>query len=534
MSDIFQEVDEDLRREEYARLWKHYGAYIIGFCLFIVLIVAGRVGWSNYQTHIRQAASLKYQSIVKAGQETDSSQAPAALSADDAAALSKIQGDLTPGYRTLAKLELAAAAVGVKKYSEAIALYDAIAADKSVAPSLRDIATLKSAYLQAESLSLTNMRARIEALAAPESAFRFSANELLGYVAYRNGDYKAARDYFQAILSDPSAPGSLLKRSQDMANLVAGHLGDEAKAPPTNPAPKPAESLEVRMSGTTWLGIRISTCALALVSLVALEGCSILKVMSLNKPAKKVEVQGKRISVLTFDKPLEVSDGMQAVDVEVPRAYLNEDWPQTGGYSSHTMYNLRGPSKLKRLWKVKVGEGGDIGSRVVMSPIVAEGKVFAMDTEVSVAAFDAKSGSGLWRTALAVSAEKPEVGFGGGLAYDNGKVFAATGFGDVFALNPKDGAIVWRQKLDEPFRTAPTVFGGRVYVTSFDNQLFVLDSNDGHVLWNYRAISEGAHILSETSPAVAGDSIVAPFSSGELVAFLADNGPDPCHMAGSA
>ncbi|HXZ67462.1 MAG TPA: PQQ-binding-like beta-propeller repeat protein, partial [Alphaproteobacteria bacterium] len=262
---------------------------------------------------------------------------------------------------------------------------------------------------------------------------------------------------------------------------------------------------------------------LSLLSLLLLEGCSALSMFS-SKEKPKINIAGKRISVLTFDKPLEVSDSMASVTVDVPQPYLNEDWPQTGGYSSHTMYNLKGPARLKKLWSVRVGRGGEIGSRVVMSPIVAEGKVFAMDTDVKVSAFDARSGRGIWRTDLALSVEKPQVGFGGGLAYENNKVFVANGFGDVFALKPDDGSILWRQKLNEAFRTAPTVSGGRIYVTSFNNQLMALDETDGHVIWNYRAISEGAHILSETSPAVAGDAMVAPFSSGELIAFLADNG----------
>ena len=234
MSDIFQEVDEDLRREEYARLWKRYGGFILAGCLLVVLLAAGQVGWRSYQAHIRQAASLKYQSIVKAG-END---APA-LTAEGATTLKGAETELTPGYRVLAKLERAGAAVGAKNYSEAIALYDGVAADKNVAQGLRDTAALKSAYLQAESLSLADMRVRIETLAAPESAFRFSANELLGYVAFRTGDYKAARDYFQAILADPSAPGSLRQRSEDMAGLVAARL-PAAEAPPKDQQPAPA------------------------------------------------------------------------------------------------------------------------------------------------------------------------------------------------------------------------------------------------------------------------------------------------------
>lgn len=234
MSDIFQEVDEDLRRAEYSKLWKQYGGYIIGACVAIVLASAGIVAWRSYQDHIHKAASLKYQSIVHAGEDN-----PPALTEDTAKQLAALEPSLTKGYQLLSQLERAAISIKAKNYPEAIALLDSIAKDQAASPEMRDVALLRSAYLQAETASLADMRARLDKLAVPESAFRFSAEELLGYVALRTGDLKSARDYFAAILSDPSAPSGLRQRAQDMAGLVAAKL-PEPDAQPTvqNAAPK--------------------------------------------------------------------------------------------------------------------------------------------------------------------------------------------------------------------------------------------------------------------------------------------------------
>jgi len=236
LSDIFQEVDEDLRHEEYSKLWKQYGGYIIGACVAIVLLAAGIVGWRNYQDHVHKSASLKYQNIVHSAEDN-----PPALDENMAKQLAAIEPSLTKGYRLLSELQRAAIYVKVKKYADAIGLLDTVAHDSDASKEMRDVAALKSAYLQAETSSLADMRKRVEKLAVPESAFRFSADELLGYVAYRTGDLKAAQDYFAAILSDPTAPSGVHQRAQIMAGLIANKLpAPEAPASGQNATSKVA------------------------------------------------------------------------------------------------------------------------------------------------------------------------------------------------------------------------------------------------------------------------------------------------------
>ncbi|MEZ6023309.1 MAG: PQQ-binding-like beta-propeller repeat protein [Hyphomonadaceae bacterium] len=113
---------------------------------------------------------------------------------------------------------------------------------------------------------------------------------------------------------------------------------------------------------------------------------------------------------------------------------------------------------------------------------------------------------------------------GGGVAAYGGRVYVSTGYGAMIALDANSGDEVWRADAEAPFQSAPTVAGGRVFAITNDNELVVYDAGSGELAWNYQAIAEPARILSAPSVAVDGDTVVAPFASGEVVALLAANG----------
>ena len=118
----------------------------------------------------------------------------------------------------------------------------------------------------------------------------------------------------------------------------------------------------------------------------------------------------------------------------------------------------------------------------------------------------------------------PTKGFGGGLAYEDGKLFVSTGFGSVIALSAQTGAQLWKTDLGVPIVNAPVANGGRVFLSSEDNHFYALAQSDGRKLWDHQGISEAAGILSSTSAAVAGEFVIAPYTSGELYAIRVLNG----------
>ena len=238
----------------------------------------------------------------------------------------------------------------------------------------------------------------------------------------------------------------------------------------------------------------------------------------------KPPLPGKRISVLSQDRELTPDKSSEAAPVQLPPPDPNRDWPQAGGYANHAMHHMVVGKALKQVWKTNVGTGSAKRIRLLAQPVVADGRLFALDAANLVTALDAKTGDKVWQTDI--SPEDSGTGSGGGLAYENGRLFVGTGFAEVVALDAKTGKVVWRQKTSGPIRGAPTVRGGRVFAITVDNQLHCISAQDGHVLWDHQGTPEQALLMASASPAVEGDVVVVPYSSGELYALRVENGTE--------
>ena len=232
---------------------------------------------------------------------------------------------------------------------------------------------------------------------------------------------------------------------------------------------------------------------------------------------------GTRLSVLALESTIKPDPRIADLDVRLPRPYVNESWPQSGGYPDHAMHHLAGGDRLAPIWRVSIGEGSGDDGRILTTPVVADGRIFTIDSVAEISAFDANTGEQLWSLDPRLE-DGEEDGFGGGLALAHGLLFASTGFGHVLALDPTNGALVWRQDIGIPMRAAPVAAGKRVFAITYDNQLWVLSADDGAVQWSHAGISETAGLLGAAAPAVDGDIVIVPYSSGELLALRVENG----------
>ncbi len=211
--------------------------------------------------------------------------------------------------------------------------------------------------------------------------------------------------------------------------------------------------------------------------------------------------------------------------IAIPAAVTNPSWSQPGGAPSNSMHNLTLSRQLNRLWSVEGGVGSDDEGRLTASPIVVGGRIFVLDSQATVRAFSTQNGKTLWVRSLAPEGKDGEGAFGGGLASDGGTVFATSAFGEVLALNAGSGNILWRRSFGQPIRSAPTVSNGRLFFTNVNNDAFAVSTADGTELWRYQGTSAGqASIIASNSPAVSGNVVVVPYTTGDLLAFDVSSG----------
>jgi outer membrane protein assembly factor BamB len=208
----------------------------------------------------------------------------------------------------------------------------------------------------------------------------------------------------------------------------------------------------------------------------------------------------------------------------LPAVQANTSWSQPGGVASNAPGHLALGTSLKQAWSVSVGTGSSFYGKITGSPIVYDGKVFALDAAGQVTAVNAASGSVIWRASTTPPNEKDYEGFGGGLAADGGRIYTATGYGTVVALDAGSGKKVWEKTLGPPLRVAPTAVAQRVFALTKEGQVFCLSGSDGTELWNFTGMPERASILTSASPAVDGDTVVIPYPTGDLVALRASGG----------
>jgi outer membrane protein assembly factor BamB len=258
---------------------------------------------------------------------------------------------------------------------------------------------------------------------------------------------------------------------------------------------------------------------LLIAAVLAASGCSVLK-----HKTKKTPILGERIPVLTTESDAQLDVATAAQPMTLPDAVANTAWAQSGGNSAKSMGQLALGTALTNAFTIQAGRGSSLTARLASSPIVANGRVYTIDTLGAVRAFDAQTGAMFWASQTPNDKGNEMSLYGGGIAYDNGRIFATNGLGYVAALDEATGGILWQVRPGGPLRGAPTVDNGALYVMSQDNQIYSLKELDGSSNWSQAAALEIAGVFGSASPAVGAGTVVAGFSSGELNAYRYENG----------
>lgn len=236
MSDesIFREVDEEVRAEQFQKLWKNYGAYVSGAAIGVVLAVAGIKGWQYWQVKQAESAGEQYLS------------ATTLLSSGKKAEADKIFADIAQngpaGFSALAKFRLAAELSKTGSQAESLKAFDEISSASGVDPALQNLARVRAALIATDSEPLDAIEKRIAPLNTAEGAWRHSAREIVAISAYKNGDLVKADRLYNELASDTATPAGLRQRAQLMIGVISPKLPAGPKKETTGAASGTTES----------------------------------------------------------------------------------------------------------------------------------------------------------------------------------------------------------------------------------------------------------------------------------------------------
>jgi len=221
--------------------------------------------------------------------------------------------------------------------------------------------------------------------------------------------------------------------------------------------------------------------------------------------------------------PTEAVIENRSVPISLPSPVVNADWTHRGGNARHLAPHVALSAQPVRVWTADIGEGNSRRNRIATTPVVAEGRVFTLDSRATLTA-TSTAGATLWQVSLVPANDDGSEVSGGGLAFGDGKVFVTTVFGELAALDPATGAIIWRQRFLAPITSAPTVAEGIVYVVGDDNSAWAVTTSDGRLRWEIPSAPSTPGRLGGAGPAIADGLVLLPFPSGQLVGALRKSG----------
>jgi hypothetical protein len=211
VSEIFDEVNEDVRRDQLKKLWEQYSIYIIAGALLIIASVGGWRGYQYVEARKAAEAGAAFDKAVELSEASKHTEAEAGFA--------ELAAKGPSGYRVLARLRMATE-VASRDTAAAAKLFDEITADRSVGVASQDLARIRAAQLLLETTTYPNMKERLEAAAAPGATFRHTARELLALSAWRANDAAATRQWLDLIANDGETPPSLRSRAEALQALL--------------------------------------------------------------------------------------------------------------------------------------------------------------------------------------------------------------------------------------------------------------------------------------------------------------------------
>ena len=256
---------------------------------------------------------------------------------------------------------------------------------------------------------------------------------------------------------------------------------------------------------------------------IALTACSSIPFFgnSGNDDKEQLDKAG-RVTMVLAEEAVEAKPELATESIELLPPTDMASWPEAGGTPAKAPGHVNAAPDLKIAWRNSVGKGSSNKSAVTTPPVASETAIYTLDADQTIYSTEISSGRTLWKKELKGLTKRDKTALG--LAVTDDTLIVASGFGYVTRVSAEDGTELWKRELGVPMTGAPTVKDGTIFVASNNNEVFALDLETGETDWSDQAIAESARVLGSPSPAAIEDFVIAPYSSGEIIAYLANNG----------
>lgn len=274
---------------------------------------------------------------------------------------------------------------------------------------------------------------------------------------------------------------------------------------------------------------KLNTIGALTLTAAVLAACSTVGSMNPFKGnTAKVEAEAAdragRISMVSAESQLQADPELVASAVILPDYTPVTSWAEAGQSSQKVPGHVLAGENLEVAWTWSQGAGSKVNRALTVAPIAANGNIYVFDAEQTIFAINAESGKTVWKKKLSSGNKKDKRAVGGGFAISGDTLIIASGYGFVLAVDANTGSEIWKEVTQAPMTGSPTIIEDRIFIASNNNEFYALSLEDGSIQWTDQAIAESARILSSPSPAGIEDFVVAPYSSGEVIAYLPSNG----------
>ena len=232
---------------------------------------------------------------------------------------------------------------------------------------------------------------------------------------------------------------------------------------------------------------------------------------------KEYILPGERENILLGSANIKLAKSSYTIQLSEP--LITKRWITSDRVTTNNKNNIAFSGEFIKKWSVNIGQGAGKINLSSVSPIYIGDALFVVDTENTISSVNPDNGAINWTKSLFPEEEDPKIGFGGGLFANSGIIFFTNGFGELYALDPYNGDILWRNMVSSPVRAAPIADNSMVFVLSVDNKINAFDIQSGDKKWEYSWFSDTAGLVQTSNMALFEDKIIVPYKSGEVFVF---------------